>query len=40
MGLALVPGNFGRSSEALLVGNFGDGRGVDVGTGVFMMALP
>lgn len=40
-GLALAPGNFGSFSNALLVGNFGDGRinAFDPNTGIFLGAL-
>ena len=36
-GLVLAPGNFGKFSDALLVGNFGDGtiNAYDIGTGDF-----
>lgn len=41
-GLTLAPHNFGRFSDALLVGNFGNGRinGYDPVTGAFIGTLP
>jgi uncharacterized protein (TIGR03118 family) len=40
-GIAVAPANFGTLSNALLVGNFGDGRinGFDASTGAFLHAL-
>lgn len=40
-GLALAPADFGRFSNALLVGNFGDGRinAYDLNTGEFLGQL-
>jgi uncharacterized protein (TIGR03118 family) len=40
-GIAVAPANFGSLSNALLVGNFGDGKinGFDAGTGAFIHAV-
>ncbi|HXC57826.1 MAG TPA: TIGR03118 family protein [Steroidobacteraceae bacterium] len=40
-GIAVAPANFGTLSNALLIGNFGDGKinGFDAGTGAFIHAV-